>query len=122
MTKISSYRDLKVWQLGKEICLEVYKLTSKFPKEEQYGLSQQMKRAAVSIPSNIAEGFGRYLTNDYVRFLRYSIGSLFELNTQSEIAFELEYINNAEFESHSSECMQLEKMLNSLIRKLKQSN
>ncbi|HPJ98763.1 MAG TPA: four helix bundle protein [Candidatus Hydrogenedentes bacterium] len=89
MTKIASYRDLKVWQESMTLAEEVYQATAAFPKEELYGLTSQMRRAAVSIPSNIAEGWGRGSTPDYVRFLRIARGSLKELETQATLSARL---------------------------------
>lgn len=83
--KIRSYRDLRVWQEAVALAVLVYELTEAFPKSEQYGLTNQMRRAAVSIASNIAEGFGRS-AKEFGRFLEVALGSLAELETQSEIA------------------------------------
>jgi four helix bundle protein len=85
MKKIRNYRDLIVWQKSIALVTEVYSITRLFPKEELYGLISQIRRSAVSIPSNIAEGYGRYSTNDYIRFLQIAIGSLYEFQTQLEI-------------------------------------
>ncbi len=79
MMEVNGFRDLKVWQSGKELVLEVYKLTAAFPKEELYGITSQMRRASVSIPANIAEGFNRYYSKDYKRFLYFALGSCAEL-------------------------------------------
>jgi four helix bundle protein len=79
--KIKDYKDLKVWQLGIEIVDKIYLVTESFPKDEQYGLISQMRRAAVSIPSNIAEGFVRNYTKEYKQFLYVSLGSCAELET-----------------------------------------
>jgi len=88
---MAGYRDLKVWQLGMEITREVYKLTSGFPKTELYGLTSQIRRSAVSIPSNIAEGHSRDSRRELARFVSIAKGSLAELETQLLIARELEY-------------------------------
>jgi len=87
MSNIKSYRDLIVWQKSVDLVKNIYLCTQTFPKEEQYGLTNQMRRCAVSIPSNIAEGYGRNSTGDYKRFLHISLGSLYELQTQVEISF-----------------------------------
>lgn len=87
-----NFRDLKVWRLGKELVIEVYRLTMLFPVEERYGLVAQMRRAAVSIPSNIAEGFNRLHSKDYRRFLLMALGSCAELETQLEIGTELGFV------------------------------
>ena len=84
--KIRNFRDLIVWRLGKEIANEIYKLTASFPKEEMYGLVSQMRRASISIASNIAEGFNRFHNREYRQFLFVSLGSCAELETQIEIS------------------------------------
>jgi four helix bundle protein len=78
---LKNYRDLKVWQKSYRLCLDLYRKTKKFPKEERYGLSSQIRRSAVSIPSNIAEGYGRKTTADYLRSLYIAYGSVCELET-----------------------------------------
>ena len=87
-----SFKDLIVWQKSYNLVLELYKITKHFPKEETYGLVQQMRRAAVSIPSNIAEGYGRQHRPEYRQFLSVAYGSLAELETQYLLAVDLEYI------------------------------
>jgi four helix bundle protein len=101
-----------------ETVTEVYRLSRFFPKEEVYGLTSQMRRCAVSIPSNIAEGYGRNSTSDYIRFLRVGMGSLYELQTQAEIAMNLGYLDAAEFDAIAKEIAVLGRMLGSLIRRL----
>ncbi|MFY9559954.1 MAG: four helix bundle protein [Terriglobales bacterium] len=88
-----NYRDLIAWQKAKALALEVYRCTRSFPKDEMYGLISQMRRAAVSVPSNIAEGKGRHSHKELVQFLYRARGSLLELETQLSIAHELEYID-----------------------------
>ena len=83
---LKNYKDLKVWQKSYQLCLEIYRITAKFPKEERYGLTSQIRRCVVSIPSNIAEGYGRKTTLDYVRMLYISYGSVCELETQILLA------------------------------------
>ena len=89
---IKSYRDLIAWQKAMSLCADIYKTTAGFPKHEIYGLVQQLRRAAVSVPSNIAEGWGRACRADYIRFLRTARGSLFELETQMLLALRLAYV------------------------------
>jgi len=89
MSTIKSYRDLKVWQKAKTLCLLVYRTTERVPRSEMFGLQSQMRRAAVSIPSNIAEGYNRKTRPEYARGLRIASGSQAELSTQYEIALEL---------------------------------
>ncbi len=90
------YKDLEVWKLGMDLVIDIYQVTVKFPKEELFGLVSQMRRASISIPSNIAEGSGRRNTKEYIQFLHIAKGSLLELETQIEIAFRLNYIANIE--------------------------
>ena len=94
----SSYRDLKVWQNAMDLALDVYSTTGKFPNDERFGLVQQMRRAAVSIPSNIAEGYGRRTARQRYSFLENSLGSVFELETQTELSSRLGFLNEVDFE------------------------
>ena len=118
MGKIQTYRDLDIWNAGIDLVKEIYKLTEKFPKEEMYGLSAQMRRSAISIPSNVAEGFRRHHNKEYRQFLYITLGSSAELETQITIAKELKYIQKEQ------EAMLLEKldhicrMTSNLIKKL----
>lgn len=91
--KIRTFKDLRVWQKGIELVKEIYKTTEVFPKSEQYGLSSQMRRASVSIPANIAEGFRRRSTKEHRQFLNIALGSSAELETLIEISKELGYID-----------------------------
>ena len=118
MAKIKSYRDLIVWQKSMELVTDVYRQTKTFPRDEQYGLVPQLRRSAVSIPSNIAEGYGRGSTNDYVRFLQISRGSLYEMQTQLEIALNLEHIPKTSFQDLDEKSREVERMLNSLIKRV----
>lgn len=88
-----NFKELNVWKESKDFCVDIYKNMSGFPKSEIYGITSQMKRASVSIPSNIAEGAGRNTNKDFSRFIGMSIGSSFELETQLIISKELEFIN-----------------------------
>jgi four helix bundle protein len=114
MASISSYRDLKVWRLGVQISLTVYRATAEFPKEELYGLTSQLRRCAVSIPSNIAEGHARQSTKDYLRLLSIASGSLAELETQLLIASELEHLSSGVLDDILSMCEEESRMLRSL--------
>ena len=118
---IQNFRDLKIWQLGKEIVVETYKITRFFPNEELYGLTTQMRRAAVSIPSNVSEGHSRRATKDYQRFLNIAAGSCAELETQMEIALELGYLKTASRESVMEKIDHERRMLRKLISKLSES-
>ncbi len=118
MGQIKRYKDLLVWQKSMNLVTVVYEKSRTFPKEDPYGLTSQIRRCAVSIPSNIAEGYGRRTSGDYVRFLRMASGSLYELQTQMEIAKNLRYLPVSEFRNFEADSIELEKMLNSMISKL----
>ena len=118
MSSVNSYRDLLVWQKAMILVTEVYTLTQNFPSSELYALTSQIRKCAVSIPSNIAEGYGRNSTADYKRFLQISVGSLFELQTQIEIAFNLEYISKDIFDVFFEKTKELDRMLLSLVKKI----
>ena len=92
--KIKSYKDLNIWKRSIRLVEEIYIITKKFPKEEIYGLTSQLRRSAVSIPSNIVEGFTRFHSKEYRQFLYISLGSCAELNTQIIISFHLSYLNS----------------------------
>ena len=94
--KMSGFKELKVWQIGIDLVLKVYKITESFPKSEIYGLSSQMRRCAVSIPSNIAEGTSRRSNKEKLNFINIAYGSLMELVCQMEISYELKYITKEE--------------------------
>ena len=116
--KIRTYRDLDIWSKGIRVVKDVYKLTENFPKQEIYGLTSQMRRAAISIPSNVAEGFRRYHNKEYRQFLYISLGSCAELETQVTIAKELEYIAEAREVELLEELDHLCRMISNLIKKL----
>jgi len=115
---IKKYRDLNIWRKGIELVKDIYKSTEKFPKQEMYGLVGQMRRSAISIPSNVAEGFRRHHNKEYKQFLYVSLGSCAELETQVTIAKELKYIEQ------DKEAVLLEKldhicrMTSNLLKKL----
>ena len=94
--KIKNFQDLRIWQKGIEIVKDVYMITKKYPKEELYSLTSQMRRSAISIPSNIAEGFRRFHNKEYKQFLYIALGSCAELETQVIISKELNYIKDDE--------------------------
>jgi four helix bundle protein len=118
--RTSSYKDLIAWQKGIKLVKLVYDLTRSFPGEEKFGLISQMRRSAVSIPSNLAEGQARRTTGEFVQFVSHAEGSLAELDTQFVIAIELEYCTQQEAQASSDLIIELRKMLNSLRRKLSQ--
>jgi four helix bundle protein len=119
MIKINSYRDLIVWQKSIDLVVLIYGLTEKFPKEEVYGLTSQMRRSAVSIPSNIAEGRSRGTRKDFAQFLRIAHGSGAELETQIEISKRLPKTSNFHYQDIEFLLQEIMKMLNSFIRNLK---
>ncbi|SFD68586.1 four helix bundle protein [Thermophagus xiamenensis] len=116
---MKTYRELIVWQKAMDLVCLIYELTSTFPKEEVYSLTSQLRRASVSIPSNIAEGYGRNSLNDYIRHLQIAAGSLYEFQTQIEIAKRLNFLNDEAFLKAYRLSTEVEKMLASLITKLK---
>ena len=118
MEKVSSYKDLLVWQRSMDLVERIYQITSKFPSNEQWGLTSQMRRAAVSVPSNIAEGYGRQATGEYRHHLSMGRGSLLELETQVLLCRKLKYLEAADADSLLTEIEEISKMLASLISKL----
>jgi four helix bundle protein len=114
---ISSYKDLIVWQKSNDLVLEIYKITRQFPKQETYGLCSQAQRAAVSIPSNIAEGHARNHTKEFIQFLGIAFGSSAELETQILLMEKL--YSEFDYSTAKSLLSEIQKMLMSLIKKLK---
>lgn len=117
---IKTFRDLMVWQKSMALVTDVYRASASFPSDERFGLTSQLRRCVVSIPSNIAEGFGRDTTNDYLRFLGIAKGSLFEAQTQIEIGRNLKFIEESRFTALLESAREIERMLTSMIRKLKE--
>ena len=109
---------MDVWQLGKDIVIEIYKVTKAFPRDEIYGLTSQMRRAAVAIPSNVAEGFSRYHNREYRQFLFIALGSCAELETQVEVAYELGYFDESSQQNLLENLDHESRMLRNLIKKL----
>ena len=120
--KSSDYKDLLVWQKAMNLTIEIYSIVKLLPKEETYALSDQMRRAAVSIPSNIAEGQGRDSSKEFVRFLSMARGSLRELSTQLEICERLHYIEQSNTSTSNALITEVDKMITSLATKLKTDN
>ena len=116
MATVKTYRELEVWQKSMAFVEDVYKAVKTFPREEQYGLSDQIRRAAVSIPSNIAEGFGRDSNAEFLRFLAIARGSLYEVSTQLEIAHRLGFLPSKA--GLYPQIVSIGKMLNTLRRRL----
>ena len=117
--RADSYKDFIVWQKAIDLSVEVYKLVKLLPKTETYALSDQMRRAVVSIPSNIAEGQGRNSAKDFLRFLNIARGSQRELETQLYICTRLEYFTEEEVSTALNLCEEVGKMLTSLIKKIR---
>jgi four helix bundle protein len=115
---LRNYKDLKVWQRSYELCLEIYRVTKGFPKEERYGLTSQIRRAAASVPSNIAEGYGRKTTPEYIKFLYVAYGSNCELETQILLSGDLGYIETDKLKKLQNEIGEVERMLKALIKSL----
>lgn len=118
---MSTFRDLKIWQKSIVLVTNIYDKTKSFPIEELYGLTSQIRRASISIPSNIAEGYGRESKQEYIRFLNISISSLFEVQTQLEIGKNLFFLKENDFNLLYENTREIERMLSSYIRKIKDS-
>lgn len=116
--KIRSYRDLGVWQKAMELVTEVYQRTQSFPKEEMYGLTSQLRRAVISVPANIAEGWGRNMTKEYIHFLRIARSSLLEVETHVIISQNLNYQNNETIEIILQKTQEISRMIKALINSL----
>ena len=116
--KIKSYKDLDIWKRSIKLVEDIYRVTKSFPREELYGLTSQIRRAAVSIPSNIAEGFTRFHNKEYKQFLYIALGSCSELSTQLIIASRLKYFDNNKIEQLLNEIDEICKMTMSLIKKI----
>jgi len=115
---VAGYQDLLVWQRSMDLVERVYRLTARFPRSEQWGLTSQMRRAVISVPSNIAEGYGRQATGEYRHHLSIGRGSLLELETQVLLSNRLKYLQPSDAESMITEIEQISKMLATLISKL----
>ena len=115
---MEDYRNLIVWQKGMELVKAVYSLTKQLPKEETFALSSQLRRAVVSVPSNIAEGYGRNSKQDYLRFLNIARGSKNEVETQLQICQMLDYLEPNDIAAALAVCAEVGKMLNALIHSI----
>jgi len=115
---LKNYKELKVWQKAYQLCLEIYRATSEFPKEERFGLISQIRRAIVSVVSNIAEGYGRRTTTEYIRFLYIAYGSNCELETQMLLSGDLGYSESAKLKGIIEKIQEVERMLKALIKSL----
>ncbi|MCA0365605.1 MAG: four helix bundle protein [Bacteroidetes bacterium] len=117
---INSFKDLIVWQKSMDFVVEVYQFSNGFPIEERYGLTQQLRKAAVSIPSNISEGYGRRSAKDYVRFLEFALGSRNESYTQVILANRLGFLSDEKFMNLENDLEEISKMLVSMIKKIEE--
>jgi four helix bundle protein len=117
--RVSSYRDLVAWRKSMDLLVAIYALTESFPKNEQFGLTSQIKRAAVSIPSNIAEGSSRRSTQEFLRYLNIATGSLAEVETQLSAAQRLGFISLAQEEPLQLQCNEISRILQGLYDSLK---
>lgn len=118
-SKLKSFTDLNVWQYGHQLVLEIYKVTKKFPKEEMFGLTNQIRRAVVSFTSNIAEGFSRSSYKEKSQFYSMSLGSLSEVQNQLLITKDIGYLTKQEFDKLFDLTILLSKLTNGLIKKTK---
>lgn len=116
---MKDFRDLHVWCKAHEFALQTYRLTAKFPKQEQFALTSQIRRAATSIPANIAEGCGRRSDADFARFLQVAMGSACELEYHFLLACDLGFVTQTEYQKFSKQLIETKKMLSGLIQKLK---
>lgn len=116
--QIASYHDLSAWQRARELVSVIYEQTQDFPQDERFGLTSQIRRSAVSVPSNIAEGYGRGSAPDYLRFLRIARGSLFEVETQIILAFDLGYVSLDESERIRQKVDEVARPLSGLVRSI----
>ena len=118
MIKVKTYKDLIVWQKAMEMTTLLYKIIKKLPKEETYTLSDQMRRAAISIPSNIAEGFGRNSKKEYLQFLYIANGSVCELETQLTLCLRIEYLSETETQPIMDLLSEIGKIIMTITKKL----
>ena len=118
---MDSFRDLLVWQKALALATDVYDITTAFPKSEIYGLTNQLRRASVGVPSDIAEGKGRISKREFIQMLARARGSLFEVATQLEISKRLSYVGAPEFTKLTTQCDEVGRLLNGLIRSLRVS-
>lgn len=118
MGKVRSYRDLEVWQRAMNVCVQIYEITQRFPSSELYGLSNQLRRAAVSIPSNIAEGHARP-RRDFARFIQIAYGSLNEVETQLELSKRIGFLSGEDLAKITEDTSILGRQLNVLKQKLR---
>ena len=116
--KIKNFKDLRIWQEAVLFAEQIYKITKEFPKDELYGIVNQMRRAAVSIPSNIAEGFMRYHNKEFKQFLFIALGSSAEIETQLIVSHKLQYITEKKLSMLSEKSDKINRMIMALVKKL----
>ena len=117
-----NFKDLKIWQFSRYFVKDIYLLSKKFPVDERFGLTQQIRKAVVSVLSNIAEGSGRGTNNDFSHFLDIANGSAFEVETQLILSLDLEYISQEEFDCINEKLQMIEKMIFNFNKSLKSNN
>ncbi|GDX98953.1 four helix bundle protein [Phycisphaerae bacterium] len=122
MSEIRSHRDLVAWQKAMELASDVMQFTKSLPVEERFGLVSQLRRACVSVPSNIAEGYGRGTTADYIRFLRTARGSLYEIDTQALLCVRFAYVSQSTYDAILERVNECGRILAALIRSLEDRN
>ncbi len=120
MISVRTHKDLEVWKLSIDFVTEIYAITKSYPKEEQFGITNQIRRAAVSVPSNIAEGAGRRSDKEFLQFLYIALGSVQEIDTQLLISLNLEFISKSDYDNLMTKLNQISKMLFGLIKSIKQ--
>lgn len=119
MASRHNFRKLEIWKLGISLSKDIYTITATFPKSETYGLTNQLQRAAVSIPSNISEGTARGTDNHFIQFLEAALGSAYEIESQLIIALEIEYISKEQFKELEKQIHKLQSMIAKFIDNLK---
>ena len=121
MTRVNNFHELIVWQKTHKLALHIYQITKTFPRDEQFGLTSQIRRSSVSVSSNIAEGFERKSSKDFCHFLVIARGSVSEVQAQLMLAKDLEYIDSKEFSQIYELSIEVHKMINGLIKSLQTS-
>jgi len=120
-SKIQNFTDLVAWQKARALVRRVYEATERFPREEAYGLTQQLRRASVSVPSNIAEGYGRGSRKEYMRYIQMARGSLYEIQTQLWLAQDIGYLTPGQTQSLVDEATECIRLVQGLLRALRKS-
>jgi len=116
---MKDFRQLKVWERSHQLALEIYKATKNFPKEELYGLTSQIRRSSMSVPTNIAEGCGRFTDPDFARFLQMAMGSASETEYQLILAHDLGFLNKERYDTLNTDVTEVKRMLASLLKTLR---